>query len=106
MQLSVSLVCLAIAPYPTTFKVLTHSHELEASGSTVTFLLRNPNVFDNDASIKQYIDSGKVRIAKGDALKEEDIKKAWDVAAEGDGPLDVVLFTVGAYDFFNHLSER
>ena len=62
----------------------------------MTFLLRNPTVFDSDESIKPHVASGKARIVKGDALKEEDVKKAWTAAEEGEGALDVVLFTVGA----------
>ena len=82
-----------------TFPLLTFTHSdsyLAASGATVTFLLRNPSCFDSDTTIKPYIDSGKVRISKGDALVEADVQKAWEVAAEGEEPLDAVLFTVGA----------
>lgn len=66
------------------------------SGANVTFLLRNKSCFDADESIKPYIASGKARLVQGDALKEEDVKQAWNSAAEGDdGPLDAIIFTVG-----------
>lgn len=67
-------------------------------GHSVTYLLRRPEVFDADNDIKPFIDSGKVTIAKGDALVVEDVRKAWQVAT-ADGPVDVIIFSVG--EFFN-----
>ena len=61
----------------------------------MTFLLRNKSCFDTDESIKSHVASGKARLVQGDALNEEDVRRAWAVASEGDGPLDLVLFTVG-----------
>ncbi|EJD06264.1 uncharacterized protein FOMMEDRAFT_18409 [Fomitiporia mediterranea MF3/22] len=72
------------------------SQRLLNAGATVTFLLRKRSCFDSDESIKPYIASGKARLVQGDALKEEDVSQAWEAASEGDdGPLDVVLFSVG-----------
>ncbi|KAH8114162.1 hypothetical protein DFH11DRAFT_1596224 [Phellopilus nigrolimitatus] len=65
-------------------------------GATVTFLLRNKSCFDADETIQQYVRSGKARLVSGDALKEEDVRKAWAVADEGDdGSVDTVFFSVG-----------
>lgn len=63
-------------------------------GHHVTFLLRNPSVFDNDAGIKPFIDSGAAVLATGDALVEDDLKRAWSTATSA-GPVDLVLFTIG-----------
>jgi len=66
-------------------------------GATVTFLLRSPSSFDVDATIQKYVQSGKARLVKGDALIKDDVEKAWVEAAKGEGEekVDVVLFTVG-----------
>ena len=61
------------------------------SGATVTFLVRNLSSFDNDETIQPYIASGKARLVKGDALKEEDVRNAWRAAAEGEGTETVDL---------------
>ncbi|KAJ2919831.1 hypothetical protein MD484_g607, partial [Candolleomyces efflorescens] len=63
-------------------------------GSTVTFLLRSPSAFDNDATIQEHIKSGKARLVKGDALNSEDAKAAWAEASR-DKPVDLFLSTVG-----------
>jgi hypothetical protein len=60
----------------------------------VTFLLRSPSAFDNDATIQEYLKSGKARLVKGDALNSEDAKAAW-VEASRDKPVDLFLSTVG-----------
>ncbi|KAA1479488.1 hypothetical protein DENSPDRAFT_934655 [Dentipellis sp. KUC8613] len=62
-------------------------------GATVTFLLHKPHVFDGDAAMQQYINDGKARIVKGDALSREDVARGWTAAAQ-DGPVDVLLCTV------------
>ncbi|KAJ7746829.1 hypothetical protein DFH07DRAFT_923958 [Mycena maculata] len=62
-------------------------------GATVTFLLRSPAVFDDDALIQGYIKSGHVRLVKGDATKEEDTRRAWNEA----GVVDALIFSVGKY---------
>ncbi|KAJ7609567.1 hypothetical protein DFH06DRAFT_1376151 [Mycena polygramma] len=59
--------------------------------ATVTFLLRRPTVFDDDATIQKYIKRGNVRIVAGDATKESDTRRAW----EESGAVDVVLFSIG-----------
>lgn len=72
-------------------------------GATVTFLLRNPSCFDQDEDIRAFVQKGKVRIVKGDALVKEDVRKGWKIAGQAvagssqelDGQVDVLLFTVG-----------
>ncbi|EGN95910.1 hypothetical protein SERLA73DRAFT_187183 [Serpula lacrymans var. lacrymans S7.3] len=66
-------------------------------GATVTFLLRSPNVFDDNQTIQKYVQQGKARLLKGDALIKEDVQRAWDEAAKGGDsrPVDFLLFTVG-----------
>jgi len=72
------------------------SVRLLASGATVTFLLRSPSAFDGDEVIQEYVKSGKARLVKGDCLVQEDVKRAWDEAAKGDGgSVDVLIFTLG-----------
>ncbi|KAK7444106.1 hypothetical protein VKT23_011179 [Stygiomarasmius scandens] len=67
------------------------------AGWTVTFLLRNPSVFDADETIQKYVKSGKALLLKGDALVEQDVKRAWEEAASHgpEGKVDLLLFTVG-----------
>lgn len=78
------------------------AQRLLAAGETVTFLLRNKSSFDNDESIKPYIASGKARIVVGDALKEDDVRRSWEAANEGEGgSVDMCLFTVGGTPKFN-----
>ena len=64
------------------------------AGATVTFLLRTPSVFDEDATIQKYIKSGKAQLLKGDALVESDVKRAWGEAAKYQS-VDLLIFTVG-----------
>lgn len=64
-------------------------------GATVVFLLRNTKVFDDDAVIKPYVDSGKAILVKGDALSGDDVASAWKKAAEVNGRVDYVIFSVG-----------
>jgi len=64
-------------------------------GATVVFLLRNTKVFDDDAVIKPYLDSGKAILVKGDALSADDVASAWKKAAEVNGRVDYVIFSVG-----------
>ncbi|KAI0636389.1 hypothetical protein C8Q77DRAFT_498323 [Trametes polyzona] len=74
-------------------------------GASVTFLLRNTSTFDNDATIQTYIKQGKVFLVKGDGLNLDDQKKGWETALEnGDGTIDVVLFTIGGVPNF-HLTK-
>ena len=60
----------------------------------MTFLLRSPTVFDQDEVIQGYIKSGKAKLLKGDALVQDDVKHAWDEAANS-GVVDLLVFTVG-----------
>jgi len=63
-------------------------------GSTVTFLLRNPSVFDSDTTIQKYVQSGSARLIKGDAMNLPDVQAVW-AAATKDAPVDLLLFTIG-----------
>jgi len=63
-------------------------------GSTVTFLLRNPAVFDGDEAIHTYVKSGKARLVKGDALVQEDVNRLW-AEASSERAVDLLLFTLG-----------
>ncbi|KDQ60005.1 hypothetical protein JAAARDRAFT_174021 [Jaapia argillacea MUCL 33604] len=67
-------------------------------GHTVTFLLRKPSVFDGDAKVQFFVSSGQARLVEGDAMKAEDVKRAWEVAGQGEpeGIVDLCLFTIGA----------
>jgi hypothetical protein len=68
-------------------------------GAIVTFLLRSgPAAFEKDKTIKKYVESGQARLFKGDALNKEDVSKAWEEAAKGEGwtRVNILLFTVGA----------
>jgi len=73
-----------------------------ASGSTVTFLLRSPSVFDKDEVIQGYVRSGSAHLLKGDALVRSDVQHAWDEAAKR-GNVDLLLFTVGGAPSFHLL---
>lgn len=72
-----------------------------AGGGTVTFLLRNPAIFDADETIQGYIKHGYARLVKGDALVKEDVVKAWAEAASGEGEqrVDALISTVGKLAF-------
>ncbi|KAH8804090.1 hypothetical protein DL96DRAFT_740116 [Flagelloscypha sp. PMI_526] len=72
------------------------------AGATVTFLLRNPSEFEKDSAITKYVSSGKARLVKGDALIEDDCRKGWAEASK-DGPVDYMIFTVGAAPSFSLL---
>ncbi|KAG6808061.1 hypothetical protein H0H93_000631, partial [Arthromyces matolae] len=73
------------------------------AGNTVTFLLRNPTVFDNDEKIKSYVASNKAFLIKGDALVREDVKRVWEAAATNSpsGNVDILLFTLGGTPKFH-----
>ncbi|ESK96575.1 hypothetical protein Moror_6795 [Moniliophthora roreri MCA 2997] len=64
------------------------------AGCTVTFLLRNTSVFDQDQTISKYVASGKAHLIKGDALVQSDVNRGWQNAAKH-GSVDLLLFTVG-----------
>ncbi|KAG8925002.1 hypothetical protein FRC01_010811 [Tulasnella sp. 417] len=68
--------------------------DLLKAGNTVIFQLRNVSAFDDDAEMKPFIESGKAKLIKGDALVQEDVRTTW-TEANADGPVDVVLLTVG-----------
>lgn len=60
----------------------------------MTFLLRSPEVFDNDEEILKHVKTGKAQLVKGDALVTEDVRRVWEKATE-EAPVDLALFTVG-----------
>nr|GAT60608.1 predicted protein [Mycena chlorophos] len=66
-------------------------------GATVTFLLRSPAVFDNDAVIQRFVATDKARLVKGDATSEEDLRLVWNAA----GVVDAVVFSVGGTPSFS-----
>ncbi|KAK7053461.1 hypothetical protein VNI00_004087 [Paramarasmius palmivorus] len=70
------------------------------AGCSVTFLLRNTSVFDEDQVIKKYIASGKAHLIQGDALVQSDVAKGWQEAAKH-GNIDLLLFTVGGTPKYN-----
>ncbi|OBZ69119.1 hypothetical protein A0H81_10877 [Grifola frondosa] len=75
-------------------------------GATVTFLLRYPSVFDQDATIQKFVKDGKARLVKGDALNAEDVARGWEEARKGDdNSVDLVLFTVGSRQRKIHLTK-
>ncbi|KAF8066492.1 hypothetical protein FPV67DRAFT_1190201 [Lyophyllum atratum] len=69
---------------------------LEA-GHTVTFVLRNLSVFDDNSIMQEHLKKGKAHLVKGDALVREDVQHAWTTAAANSdsGIVDILLFTVG-----------
>ncbi|KAF9014248.1 hypothetical protein BDQ17DRAFT_1320867 [Cyathus striatus] len=77
------------------------SLRLLAAGATVTFLLRNPSVFDNDTEVQKYINEGKAFLSKGDALVKSNVEHAWEeTARNGNKNVDLLLFTVGGTPHF------
>jgi len=56
-------------------------------------------VFAHDETIQKYITSGKAFIVQGDAMKAEDVQRAFEKASV-DGPIDICLFTVGGTGSF------
>ncbi|KAI0035633.1 hypothetical protein K488DRAFT_42793 [Vararia minispora EC-137] len=82
------------------------SIRLLQKGATVTFLLRKEHVFDGDATMQPFIESGRARLVQGDALNKDDVQRGWERAAEpafeGDATsVDVLLFTVGGTPTFH-----
>lgn len=45
--------------------------------------------------MKPYIATGKARLVQGDALKQDEVRNAWKVAAYQGAKIDAVLFTMG-----------
>jgi hypothetical protein len=66
-------------------------------GARVTYLLRNPSVFDNDADLQPFLSSGKARIVKGDALVKNDVIRTWSEATKDSKLVDYLLFTPGMH---------
>ena len=95
---SIRLLGESPCPFRLPYFSLTPSPATE-KGATVTFLLRSgPATFEKDATIQKYVESGKARLIQGDALNKDDVTKAWEKAAEGEGwvRVGILLFTVGA----------
>lgn len=75
---------------------------LLALGATVTFLLRSPQVFEQDKTIQTYVKEGKARLIQGDALVKNDVRRAWSEAqADDTRPVDFLIFTVGGTPHFS-----
>ena len=76
-------------------------------GDTVTFLLRSTDAFEKDPAMAPHIASGKARLVQGDAMKEEDVKRAWASACPAtsgsspsdEGQVDLLLITIGGSSF-------
>ncbi|KAL4064838.1 hypothetical protein V8B97DRAFT_1207238 [Scleroderma yunnanense] len=77
------------------------------SGATVTFLLRKPQIFDNDENIQKYVKDGKARLVTGDALIKDDVSRAWAEASSGDDgkSVDLLIFTLGARSATFHITK-
>jgi len=69
-------------------------------GHKVTFLLRRKTTFDEDARMQGFIKSGQAKLVFGDATSTDDVKEAWDTAAQ-EGNLDYLICTVGAKPVFS-----
>lgn len=67
-------------------------------GHSVTFFLRNTDIFDSDENIVPFVTSGKAQLIKGDMLVPADIETAWATANEG-GIVDLILFCPGKLNF-------
>ncbi|KAG9034150.1 hypothetical protein FRB95_013795 [Tulasnella sp. JGI-2019a] len=63
-------------------------------GHHVVYLLRKTSVFDSNEEMKPFIESGLAELVQGDALSWDDGTRAW-AQATLDGPVDVVLFSLG-----------
>jgi hypothetical protein len=60
----------------------------------VTFLLRSVTCFDQDEVIQRFVAARSATLVQGDALKEDDVRRAWSVAS-AQGPVDLCIFTIG-----------
>ncbi|KAF9014246.1 hypothetical protein BDQ17DRAFT_1419147 [Cyathus striatus] len=68
---------------------IAYTFDILAAGATVTFLLRNPSVFDSDEDIQKY----------------SDVERAWaETAVNGVKNVDLLLFTVGGTPKFTLLN--
>lgn len=61
----------------------------------MTFLLRNPSIFDNDISIQNFLSNGQACIVKGDALVKDDVARSWTEATKNGKSVDYLIFTLG-----------
>ncbi|WWC88732.1 uncharacterized protein L201_003645 [Kwoniella dendrophila CBS 6074] len=62
-----------------------------------TLLLRKPDCFNDNHLIKPFIDNGRVKIIKGDATNEVDIRKCFD---NDNKRVDLVVSSIGAAPSF------
>lgn len=74
-----------------------------AQGHSVTFLLRNPSVFDDDSEIQSFVQKGNAKLVKGDATVKNDVKNIIDSATQVG--LDVILSSVGKCRITIHLFQ-
>ncbi|WWC62500.1 uncharacterized protein I303_105096 [Kwoniella dejecticola CBS 10117] len=58
---------------------------------SAVLLLRKPDCFDKNDSIRPFVENGRIQIIKGDATNEGDVKKLFQV-----GQVDLVVSTIGA----------
>jgi len=73
---------------------------LLSAGNRVTFLLRRTTVFDGDVRVQEYVKSGLAKLVSGDGTSKEDVRRAWDTAAEN-GPVDYIISSVGGSGSFS-----
>lgn len=64
-------------------------------GHSATLLLRKTEVFDDDERMKPHVESGRAQLVQGDALVEDDVKRAWEKATDFGRTVDFVVFTLG-----------
>ncbi|WVF69128.1 hypothetical protein IAT40_003902 [Kwoniella sp. CBS 6097] len=63
---------------------------------STTLLLRKPELLEKDEAIAPYIREGRVRIVKGDATSEDDLRKC----LEGSERVDLIVSSIGATPTF------
>ncbi|CAE6460637.1 unnamed protein product [Rhizoctonia solani] len=76
------------------------AQRLLAKGHTCTLLLRKPEAMESDPAMSGFIKDGKVKLVGGDALAQEDVQKAWNIASS-EGQVDVVFFGIGGEPTFS-----
>ncbi|KAH7345738.1 hypothetical protein B0J17DRAFT_624850 [Rhizoctonia solani] len=76
------------------------AQRLLAKGYTCTLLLRRPDAMESDPSMSEYIQNGLAKLVRGDALVQDDVQKAWDIA-NSDGQVDLIFFGIGGDPSFS-----
>ncbi|OCF30444.1 hypothetical protein I317_02561 [Kwoniella heveanensis CBS 569] len=62
---------------------------------STTLLLRKPELIEQDATIRPYIQQGRVRIVKGNATSEDDLRKCFEGVN-----VDLIISSIGATPSF------